>query len=144
MVFDGDIIIMREVGVPYEWMPDHDFIPFAPNCGRVYGGKFGREILPYYTHDGMSYSIPYILPFGDPANWASIPQKNVVEFSEFCLRAARHMFREIENLNKRDITVKDLIGSTPRISMPMSKGSTQLPNTNMSITDFLTEVLQEF
>jgi hypothetical protein len=142
-IFNGNLMITQNIDEPYEWMPDHDFIPFAPNCGRVYGGKFGKDILPYYTHDGLSYSIPYILPFSDPADWASIPKNHSVDFSIFCLKSALEMFSMMDKLNCRKITVHELLGSIPRISIPITKGSAQLPNSKIPITDFLSEAMQE-
>ena len=64
--FTGKLMVIEEAEKPFEWMPDHDFLPFIPNCGRVFGHMFGDEGMPLYTHEGISFSFPYILPFGDP------------------------------------------------------------------------------
>lgn len=142
-IFDGEIVVMKEVNKPYEWMPDHDFIPFVPNCGRVYGGKFGDEVLPHYTHEGMSYSFPYVLPFGDPVAWASIPKEHAYQFSLLCLHEAIKLFDMLDEMNGRRLTVLDLMGSTPRVSAPLSKGNTQIPNNDMPISMFLRETCHE-
>lgn len=84
----GKLVIVKEVETPFEWMPDHDFIPFSPNCGRVFGRQLGRDVLPHYTHEGFSYCFPYIRPFGNPVKWASIPEEQARSFSNLCLREA--------------------------------------------------------
>lgn len=141
--FNGELVIVQEVEKPYDWMPDHDFVPFVPNCGRVFGGLFGKDVLPYYTHDGLSYCFPYILPFGDPTKWASIPKDHAYSFSGLCLEEAYKLFGMLDKLNNRGITPIDLLGSAPRISVPMSVGSSQLPNSDTPISEFLSEVRQE-
>ena len=142
--FDGKICVISEIDHPYEWMPDHDFIPFAPNCGRVFGGSFGEEILPHYTHESFSYCFPYVLPFGDPVEWASIPKEHAPNFSAFCLEQSLSLFCRLDEMNGKKIRMIDLLGSTPRVSAPMTKGSNQLPNVDGPISDFLAEVIHEF
>lgn len=141
--FKGELVIVQEVEKPYEWMPDHDFVPFAPNCGRVFGGAFGDDMLPYYTHEGLSYCFPYVFPFGDPVKWASIPKEHANSFSNLCLEEAQKLFQRLDELNKRKVTPMDLIGSAPRISVPMTVGSGKLPNPDMPISEFIGEVRQE-
>jgi hypothetical protein len=141
--FAGELVIVQEVEKPYEWMPDHDFVPFAPNCGRVFGGTFGKDMLPYYTSDGLSYCFPYILPFGDPVKWASIPEEHAYSFSYLCLERACSLFQMLDQLNGRKIMAADLVGSAPRISVPMTVGSSQLSNPDMAISEFLGDVLRE-
>ena len=142
-IFDGEVVVMEKVDRPYEWMPDHDFIPFAPNCGRVYGGPFGDEMLPYYTHEGLSYCFPYILPFGDPVKWASIPKEHACSFSLLCLHEALKLFNMLDDMNGRHLTVSDLMGSTPRISIPITVGNGGLPSRDTPISSFLGEVCNE-
>ena len=139
----GEIITIKEAGVPFEWMPDHDFIPFAPNCGRVFGGRFGDEILPFYTHDGVSYAFPYVMPFGDPVAWASIPKDHALEFSLYCCQTALELFRRIDKMNGKSITVHDLMGSTPRVSVPMTVSNGRLPNADVPISGFLSDICHE-
>jgi hypothetical protein len=141
--FDGELVIVQEVEKPFDWMPDHDFVPFAPNCGRVFGGLFGDDMLPYYTHEGLSYGFPYILPFGDPVKWASIPKEHAHSFSCTCLDEACGIFGMLDEMNGRELTPMDLLGSMPRISIPMSIGSSKLPNPDMPISEFLSDVRQE-
>lgn len=142
-VFKGELVVMKEINKPYEWMPDHDFVPFVPNCGRVFGGPFGSDFLPFYTHDGLSYCFPYVLPFGDPVKWASIPSEHAGLFSLLCLEETLALFRMLDDMNGRQITPLDLIGTTPRASVPMSKGNGQLPDADVPISSFLSEVCHE-
>lgn len=139
----SEVITIKEIGIPCEWMPDHDFIPFAPNCGRVFGGKFGQQIMPHYSHDGVSFSFPYILPFGDPVKWASIPGDHAVSFSLYCVQTALELFRRIDEMNGSRITVHDLSGSTPRVSVPATIGDGQLPNADFAVSSFLSDVCHE-
>ncbi len=142
--FNGRLMVIRKTEKPYEWMPDHDFLPFVPNCGRVFGSLYGDEGVPCYIHDGTSFSFPYILPFGDPTKWASIPREHAVSFSQFCLEQALVIYKCLDEMNNRRLTVRDLSGSTPRVSMPMTMGSSRLPELDYSISGFIAEVLHEF
>ncbi|MFH0951897.1 MAG: hypothetical protein V1838_01775 [Patescibacteria group bacterium] len=141
--FEGKICVVAGFENPYEWMPDHDFIPFAPNCGRIFGWTTKEEALPHYTHDNFSYCFPYILPFGDPVEWAKIPKQYAWSFSTFCLDQAAILFRRLDKMNKRKLCLVDLLGATPRVSAPMSLGGHFLPLVNMPISDFLTETAHE-
>ena len=142
-MFSGEIVVVEEIEKPYEWMPDHDFVPFAPNCGRVFGEHFGSETLPCYNHEGVSYCFPYVKPYGDPVDWASIPVEHASPFSLMCLLEALKLFKRIDEMNGRRITAIDLAGSMPRVSVPMVMGSRQLPDAEMPITDFLHEACEE-
>lgn len=142
--FGGRLIAVEEAETPVEWMPDHDFLPFMPNCGRVFGFMFGEEGVPLYTHDGTSFCFPYINPFGDPVKWASIPQEHAAEFSIFCLEQALGIYEHLDKLNGRRLTINDVRGVTPKISIPMSLGNKRLPKIDVPISSFLKEVCHEF
>lgn len=142
-LFNGNLMVVEETEEPFEWIPDHDFLPFIPNCGRVFGSMFGDEGMPLYNQDGISFCFPYILPFGNPAKWASIPQEHAANFSLFCLEQALGIFSYLDKLNGRHLTVHDLLGAVPRVSMPMSCGSGRLPEIDMPISSFLSEVCHE-
>ncbi len=36
-VFKGELVIVHPIENLLDWIPDHDLIPFIPNCGRVLG-----------------------------------------------------------------------------------------------------------
>ena len=141
--FKGKICVVAGFENPYEWMPDHDFIPFAPNCGRVFGWASEKEALPHYTHDNFSYCFPYVFPFGNPIEWARIPKEHAGSFSMFCLDQAVVLFRRLDEMNERTLCLADLLGAAPRVSAPMSMGGHFMPLVNMAISDFLAEVAHE-
>lgn len=51
---------------------------------------------------------PYILPFGNPGEWASIPKDRQVPFSRFCLSQTEKLFEGIERASGKSVTCKDL------------------------------------
>ena len=68
---------------------ERDFFPGVPYSGRA-----------HYL-DGSSF--PYVLPFGLPGKWASIPEKEVTRFSVLCLDNAIALFSELERINGLEI-----------------------------------------
>ncbi|MDP3964884.1 MAG: hypothetical protein Q8Q20_04515 [bacterium] len=74
---------------------ERDFIPGTPLCGRS------------LAHDGNA-GFPYILPFGRPGDWASIPDSHLVSFSRTCLEISIDLFREIEKCSGREVQCRDL------------------------------------
>jgi len=143
-VFDGEIIAINKLENLIDWVPDHDFFPFAPNCGRVLGFKLtDKNILPYYDAKGMSHSFPYILPFAPMEKWTSIPQSACYPISHFCLQSAIGFYKEVEKINSRDILIKDVMGINPRISSPICVEPTFLLDNNTKIVSYLTSVINE-
>src|SRR3989344_2709934 len=69
---------------------ERDFYPGVPLSGRTVLGS---------EHIGM----PYVLPFGNPVDWASIPRHAVVEFSRFCIKEKERLFSEIEHCSGRPV-----------------------------------------
>ncbi|MFZ3043545.1 MAG: hypothetical protein WA058_00305 [Minisyncoccia bacterium] len=65
---------------------ERDFYPGVPYSGREH---FGYD----------KASFPYLLPFGRPNKWASIPEKEVMSFSVLCLENTAALFGEIERIN---------------------------------------------
>lgn len=65
---------------------ERDFYPGVPYSGRLVDpmGNIGA---------------PYILPFGDPASWASIPSESQESFSRFCINQTINLFSEIERIS---------------------------------------------
>ena len=144
-IFDGKLILTEEIdGEPVEWMPDHDFFPFVPNCGRVLGSRFGAdgEVLPFYDHLGFSYSIPYVFPFCDITRWASIPEEKAREFSLFCLHQDIRLFEIISKMNRCRIKVKQLVSPRLKVSVPISAGQKSLP-VNDYVISFLHDICHE-
>ena len=70
---DRELKAVRPYGVVPDQVCERDFMPGAPCSGRTVVG------LP---NTGM----PYLLPYGKPTDWASIPAEHAAEFSATCLR----------------------------------------------------------
>jgi hypothetical protein len=48
-VFDGEIIACDDADNYLDWMPDHDFFPFTPGSGRVFGLSWRGNPIPLYS-----------------------------------------------------------------------------------------------
>ncbi|MDO8482472.1 MAG: phosphoribosyltransferase [bacterium] len=122
-IFNGEIICVKRLSNPRDWMPSHDFFPFIPNSGRVLGYRLNGYCVPVYLHNHSSLSVPYILPFTKkPEEWAGLSSNRteVEALSRFCLDCVREIFSEMESLNHRVIRIDDLVQSYPRTSIPVS------------------------
>ena len=74
---------------------ERDFYPGVPLSGRLLVGD-------------DNIGVPYILPFGKPESWASIPSEQATDFSRFCLHQTATLFDEIERHSDRPILCRDL------------------------------------
>ncbi len=74
---------------------ERDFYPGVPLSGRLLA-------------TGNNIGLPYILPFGDPVTWASIPCEKALNFSKFCLQQTILLFEEIETHSYKNIYCSDL------------------------------------
>ena len=74
---------------------ERDFYPGIPLCGRSIPGP-------------GNFGMPYLLPFGKPEDWASIPKESTVSFSKFCIKQSIKLFTEIENLSNKTILCASL------------------------------------
>jgi hypothetical protein len=74
---------------------ERDFYPGTPLSGRLLAG-------------GMNVGVPYIFPFGNPEDWASIPSVHAMPFSKFCLNQTILLFEEVEVCSGREILCQDL------------------------------------
>ncbi len=68
---------------------ERDFMPGAPLSGRTVLG------LP-------DTGMPYVLPWGRPVPWASIPEHRAAEFSRLCLRLSAEIYRQM-GMRLRDL-----------------------------------------
>ena len=75
-------------------------------CERDFylGVPFSGRQLSASANIGM----PYIAPFGNPQQWASIPEERVREFSQFCTRQTIALFEEIEHCSNRIVQCRDI------------------------------------
>jgi len=125
-----------------EWMPDHDFLPFMPGSGRVVGYTLNGRHRPVYNLNGFHLCKPYIYPFGDPTEWASIPSENAHIFSRDCLLLAENLFWEINRSIGADapLVLKHLRSTRiPRVGIPVSVTSQEFPDLNQSIVGLIKE-----
>lgn len=74
---------------------ERDFYPGIPLSGRLVDPE-------------QNIGAPYILPFGNPGKWASIPERWQAPFSRFCLGQTIQLFEGIEKASGRAVTCADL------------------------------------
>lgn len=74
---------------------ERDFYPGVPLSGRLHHGVEGA-------------SSPYVLPFGLPGRWASIPESAEADFSRFCLEQTIALFTEVERVSNRIVRCRDV------------------------------------
>jgi hypothetical protein len=101
------------------------------------------DALPLYTYNGASYSVPYLMPFvpmKDMSKWTSIPPKDCLPISLFCIQLASDLFFQIEQLNGRQIKIGDLMGVQPAISIPITLGQQTFPRLDERVVDYLTNL----
>ena len=140
--FKGEIVVIEEIANCIDWVPDHDFFPFVANCGRVLGLSFNGNILPFYTYEGASYSIPYLTTFAPMSEWTSIPPDKVNDFSIFCADQATRLFSMIDSMNDDPVKIGQLLDGRPRISVPLSVGNWNFPSLETSIREYMSETRQ--
>lgn len=85
---------------------ERDFYPGVPLSGRLLVGN-------------DNIGVPYLLPFGKPESWASIPFEQATDFSRFCLHQTATLFDEIERYSGRPILCRDL--GRKVIGLPMGE-----------------------
>lgn len=129
-----------------DWVPDHDFMPFIPGCGKVLGVEV-RNLSPFYDHQHATFCVPYIAPFGPVTRWASIPEEKVNSFSAECIGLTLQVFTELERLNRKDIAIGDILQSRQRVGIPISLDEmgrapdAHFPSKDTRVVTFLSECL---
>jgi len=98
-----EILTVRYYQELIDQICERDFYPGVPLCGRSLTG------MP------IDVGIPYLLPFtidlkgkSHLKNWASIPEKDQKEFSEFCLKQTIRLWEEIEKHSQKIVRCCDL------------------------------------
>ncbi len=90
-------------------MPDHMTIECIEEFDHVSDQVCERDFYPGLPYSGRQlashehFSLPYVLPFGMPGKWASIPEKEIKAFSILCLKNTIALFREIEKINRKTV-----------------------------------------
>lgn len=135
--FRGELVIVHPIENLLDWIPDHDLIPFMPNCGRVLGTASGQEFMPLRSAEGFSLAYPYILPFGKIEEWASLPIEGAEDLSRLCLETSIELFSRVGP----KMTIGELLEANPRVSMPIEiGGSVTAGFRNLEIVGFLEKV----
>lgn len=119
--FKGELVIVHPIENLLDWIPDHDLIPFIPNCGRVLGEISTQGFMPVRSVEGFSSAYPYILPFGKIEEWASLPIEGARDLSRLCLETSIELFSRVGP----KMTIGELLGANPRVSMPIEIGADQ-------------------
>jgi hypothetical protein len=136
-VFKGELVIVHPIENLLDWIPDHDLIPFIPNCGRVLGEASSNGFLPVRSPEGFSFAYPYILPFGKIEEWASLPIEGAKDLSRLCLDTSIELFSRVG----QKMTIGELLDANPRVSVPIEIGGhTVLTAQNTEIVGFLEKV----
>jgi len=86
---------VREYEQVVDEICERDFYPGVPFSGRQLVGN--RNI-----------GRPYILPFGDPVGWASVPEGQKQRLSRFCIKQTVQLFEEIERCSGKIVRCSDL------------------------------------
>ncbi len=139
--FKGEVVAVLDIKNPLDWMPNHDFFIFSPNCGKVRGvnGLEKATSMPV-VHNGATFSVPYLLPFinGETFNdWTSLAADDANDFSLFCAQQALSFFRRLERQNKKDVHIGDLLGTFPRVSVPIGLEQKNFPPLSSRVYQFM-------
>jgi len=105
-------VIVNNIRTPIDWIEARDFIPFIPLCGRVVneGVSAGQ----------LSRALPYLLPEGNPSDWASIPPGKETALSIAGWNASEIIFRSLEEQNRIVLQLSDFVDLPIRVSYPGS------------------------
>ena len=139
--FHGEIIAINTFEHLTEWIADRDLIPFMPGCGRVVGEHVAHSFAPIRTAEGFSCAYPYILPFGMIEKWTSMTASHALELSVFSLDVAIKLFDRINELSGHKITIGEILGNNPRVSIPVAIGLKEgLPALETEVICFLEQI----
>jgi hypothetical protein len=137
--FKGELVVVHPIENLLDWIPDHDLIPFIPNCGRVLGESTSHGFMPVRKIEGYSCAYPYILPFGKIEEWASLPIEGAQDLSRLCLETSIELFGRVG----RKMTIGELLVANPRVSMHIEIGANAAKITlDTEVVAFLEQVRQ--
>lgn len=112
-----EVLCVRSYDEVVDEVCERDFYPGVPLSGRLLIGN-------------DNIGVPYILPFGNPHDWASIPSEHAINFSKFCFHQTILLFDEIGRCSGKSVLCQDL-----------ERKVIGLPIDDTSYTDFLRKVL---
>ncbi len=140
-VFQGELVIVDPLENLVDWIPDHDLIPFIPNCGRVLGEQSSSGYTSVKTVSGASCAYHYILPFGKMEKWATMPSEGARDLSRFCLDTSIEIFNHVGKNRGGRITIGELIKACPRVSIPIVMGTHgSPPSFDIDVVSFLQQM----
>lgn len=92
-----------------DWVVEGDFFVGVIGGGRTLGQKIDEHendkgaLSRFYQNTPMRGNLcaPYLLPLGDPVEWANIPEEEAVKFSRVCLQLSAQLYRGIEAETER-------------------------------------------
>lgn len=136
-----ELTTTNDYGDVVDWIPDHDFLPFIPGGGKVLGAEFNGKPYPFYDQQKVSYSVPYIRPYGNTTDWASIPHDKTQAFSRRCIELTRDLFKEIVRINPdTDVTIGRIVQTRRRTSVPLALESDNFPSLDTPVINYLNEM----
>lgn len=77
-------------------------------CERDFYFGIAQSGISILGKDKTIYKAPYFIPYGNPVERASIPERDKLDFSKSCLARSMLLWSEIERLSKRKILIEDL------------------------------------
>lgn len=139
--FKGELVIVNDLGLIVDWIPDHDLVPFVPNCGRVLGIEENGIFTSVFADGSVTFAYPYILPFGNITRWASLPPDGALAVSKLSIDFSIELWDLVGKLNGGKIRIGDLAGICPRISIPVEIGNhIEIPLSGLQVTEFLAKM----
>jgi hypothetical protein len=76
--------------------------------------------------------------------WTSLPTNNARELSSFFIEMAISLFDRVERDTGREIMIGELLGSHPRVSIPVKVGDkTTLRYQNAGVVSFLKQMREK-
>jgi hypothetical protein len=89
------IYCLKTYGDVMDEVCERDFYLGVPYSGRS-------------LYNSQNIGLPYVLPYGNPDKWASIPVLSQKPFSRFCINQTITLFEEIEKSSERTIDCSDV------------------------------------
>lgn len=85
-----------------DWLCERDLLVGIPEGGRVLDGSNPLSGI------AAEIAVPYLSGFGDPCDWASIPEHAAKPFSDLAIRLSLEIFSEIEKISQKTISFGDI------------------------------------
>lgn len=141
---DVEVAWLEEFGDLLDWVPDHDFLPMVPNCGRILGVKPFGEPVPYYSLQRAAFSIPYLHPFSPVEDWASIPASTKRDLAKICLSLSQQIYTKLDLMNGRKVRIEEVLAAPQPVTIPF-RLSHEMPyfTRREAVSEFLNELAHD-